>query len=49
MGSSKENTAEFTNFPDSNLYMIGFKYKQQSAQPIQKELPLQKKQVREAE
>ena len=24
----KEGTAEFLNFPDSSLYMIGFKYKQ---------------------
>ena len=28
-GSNKEkdNAAEFSNFPDSSLYMIGFKYK----------------------
>jgi hypothetical protein len=23
----KDNAAEFSNFPDSSLYMIGFKYK----------------------
>jgi len=31
VGSSKEKegSSEFLNFPDSSLYMIGFKYKQQ--------------------
>ncbi len=26
----KDNAAEFSNFPDSSLYMIGFKFKLQS-------------------
>jgi len=36
LGSTKEKdgAAEFLNFPDSSLYMIGFKYKQQATKQI---------------
>lgn len=38
----KESNSDFSNFPDSTLYLIGFKYRYQNAISVTKEISARK-------